>query len=234
MSWFLYPFSLLLFASGMSRSRIRERKEDVKSLDSLESVLDQRIETLSKGFKRRVGLALAILHDPEVLVLDEPTDGLDPNQKHDVRELIRSMAKGKVIVLSTHILEEVEAVCTRAIIVSSGRIQFDGTPGELRGRSRFAGAIEVAVVREHAEAAQAALRALATVASLGEIAEVGVETRFVLFPHGNDETAGASGLLDDVQRVAADASWRFTSLSVDRGRMDDVFREVTTSHGGGA
>ena len=96
------------------------------------------------------------------------------------------------------------------------------------------GAIEVAVVREHAEAAQAALRALATVASLGEIAEVGVETRFVLFPHGNDETAGASGLLDDVQRVAADASWRFTSLSVDRGRMDDVFREVTTCLGGGA
>ncbi|MCB9897007.1 MAG: ABC transporter ATP-binding protein [Planctomycetes bacterium] len=97
----------------------------------LESVLGQRIETLSKGFKRRVGLAAAILHDPAVLILDEPTDGLDPNQKHEVRQLIRSMAKDKVIVLSTHILEEVDAVCTRAIIISDGRLLADGTPAEL-------------------------------------------------------------------------------------------------------
>ena len=111
--------------------------------------MDQRIETLSKGFKRRVGLALAILNDPEVLILDEPTDGLDPNQKHEVRELIRTMSAGKVIVLSTHILEEVEAVCTRAMIVAEGSIKFDGTPAELRGSSRFAGAIEIAVASDH-------------------------------------------------------------------------------------
>jgi ABC-2 type transport system ATP-binding protein len=97
-------------------------------------VLHQRIETLSKGYKRRVGLAQAILHDPDVLVLDEPTDGLDPNQKHEVRALIRSMARNKAIVLSTHILEEVEAVCTRAIIIARGRILFDGTPAELQAR----------------------------------------------------------------------------------------------------
>ncbi len=143
------PRTLMKFvgqARGMSRARLKERTEIVTHLVSLEDVLDQRVETLSKGFKRRVGLGLALLDDPEVLVLDEPTDGLDPNQKHEVRQLIRSMAKGKVIVLSTHILEEVEAVCTRAIIISSGRIQFDGTPADLRSQSRFAGAIEVAVL----------------------------------------------------------------------------------------
>jgi ABC-2 type transport system ATP-binding protein len=102
---------------------------------NLEAVLHQRIETLSKGFKRRVGLAQAILHDPAVLVLDEPTDGLDPNQKHEVRALIKEMAPGKAIVLSTHILEEVEAVCTRAVVINKGRIVFDGTPSEMESRA---------------------------------------------------------------------------------------------------
>ena len=101
----------------------------------LQSVLDQRIETLSKGFKRRVGLAQSILHDPPVLIMDEPTDGLDPNQKHSVRNLIRSMAANKAIIISTHILEEVEAVCTRAIIIDKGRIVADGTPAELLARA---------------------------------------------------------------------------------------------------
>jgi ABC-2 type transport system ATP-binding protein len=109
-----------------------KRIAEVVRLVHLEGVLQQRIETLSKGFKRRVGLAQAILHDPEVLVLDEPTDGLDPNQKHEVRALIRQMAKNKAIVLSTHILEEVEAVCTRAIIIARGRILFDGSPADLQ------------------------------------------------------------------------------------------------------
>ena len=94
----------------------------------LERVLEQTIETLSKGYRRRVGLAQAILHDPEVLILDEPTDGLDPNQKHEVRELIGRMAKIKIIVISTHLLEEVEAVCNRAIIIARGKILADDTP----------------------------------------------------------------------------------------------------------
>jgi ABC-2 type transport system ATP-binding protein len=101
----------------------------------LRGVLDQPIETLSKGFRRRVGLAQAILHDPEVLILDEPTDGLDPNQKHAVRDLIRGMAKDKTIVISTHLLEEVEAICTRAVIIDQGRIVIDATPQELAARS---------------------------------------------------------------------------------------------------
>jgi gliding motility-associated transport system ATP-binding protein len=101
----------------------------------LQSVLDQPIDTLSKGFRRRVGLAQAILHDPEVLILDEPTDGLDPNQKHAVRALIRGMAKDKTIIISTHMLEEVEAICTRAVIIDQGRIVADATPAALAARS---------------------------------------------------------------------------------------------------
>jgi len=101
----------------------------------LESVLEQTIETLSKGYKRRVGIAQAILHDPDVLIMDEPTDGLDPNQKHEVRSLIKEMAQEKAIIISTHILEEVDAVCNRAIIIADGKILFDGSPAELRRRS---------------------------------------------------------------------------------------------------
>lgn len=101
----------------------------------LKSVLNQTVETLSKGFKRRVCIAQAILHDPDVLIMDEPTDGLDPNQKHEVRTLIKNMARDKAIIISTHILEEVDAVCTRAIIIASGKLLFDGTPAELRSRS---------------------------------------------------------------------------------------------------
>ena len=101
----------------------------------LKSVMNQPIDTLSKGFKRRVGFAQAILHDPEVLILDEPTDGLDPNQKHQVRELIAEMAAEKAIIISTHILEEVEAVCTRAVIIAEGKIVFDDTPAKLKEHS---------------------------------------------------------------------------------------------------
>jgi ABC-2 type transport system ATP-binding protein len=119
---------------GLGGARRRERLDTVIGLLHLEGVLDQATETLSKGFKRRVGLAQAILHDPDVLILDEPTDGLDPNQKHEVRELIRSMAADKLIVISTHILEEVEAVCSRAIIIAEGRVLVDETPLALAAR----------------------------------------------------------------------------------------------------
>jgi len=116
---------------GFRGKKKRQRIADTVTRVNLENVLHQPIDTLSKGFKRRVGLAQAILHDPEVLILDEPTDGLDPNQKHEVRTLIKNMATEKVIILSTHILEEVHAVCTRAIIIADGKIVADGTPAEL-------------------------------------------------------------------------------------------------------
>ena len=113
---------------GLSGAKRRQHIDVVVERIGLEAVMDQPIETLSKGFKRRVGLAQAILHDPPVLILDEPTDGLDPNQKHEVRELIREMARDKAIVISTHILEEVEAVCTRATIIARGRLLAEGRP----------------------------------------------------------------------------------------------------------
>ena len=116
---------------GFTGSELDGRVEHAIGLTRLASVRLQPVETLSKGFKRRVGLAQALLHDPPVLVLDEPTDGLDPNQKHEVRKLIAQMAPTKAIVISTHILEEVDAVCTRAIIIAQGKIVADGTPAEL-------------------------------------------------------------------------------------------------------
>jgi gliding motility-associated transport system ATP-binding protein len=119
---------------GFTGRDLLQRVERAVGLTRLDSVLLQPVETLSKGFKRRVGLAQALLHDPPVLVLDEPTDGLDPNQKHEVRTLIAQMAPEKAIVISTHILEEVDAVCTRAIIIASGQVVADATPAELQGR----------------------------------------------------------------------------------------------------
>ncbi|MFQ5660673.1 MAG: ABC transporter ATP-binding protein [Gammaproteobacteria bacterium] len=120
---------------GFNGVEKQARIDNVVKQINLASVLTQTIETLSKGFKRRVGVAQAILHDPGVLIMDEPTDGLDPNQKHEVHTLIREMARNKAIIISTHILDEVDAVCNRAIIIAAGRILFDGSPSELRSQS---------------------------------------------------------------------------------------------------
>ncbi len=120
---------------GMAGKNRDDRIEEVIQKINLQSVRNQTLETLSKGYKRRVGVAHAILHDPEILIMDEPTDGLDPNQKHEVRTLIKEMASEKAIIISTHILEEVDAVCTRAIIIASGKLLFDGTPAELLAKS---------------------------------------------------------------------------------------------------
>ena len=132
------PGSFLDFIAdirGLEGNDRKERLEKVIEQLHLGPVLEQSVDTLSKGFKRRVGLAQAILHDPDVLILDEPTDGLDPNQKYEVRELIRSMSAEKLIVISTHILEEVEAVCSRAMIIAEGKILADDTPANLAARA---------------------------------------------------------------------------------------------------
>jgi ABC-2 type transport system ATP-binding protein len=128
------PRAFLAFiaaARGLRGSAARAALDRAVAQTGLSGVMDQPIETLSKGFRRRVGLAQAILHDPEVLILDEPTDGLDPNQKYTVRELIRTIAPTKTIVISTHLLEEVEAICTRAVIINRGKLVADGTPAAL-------------------------------------------------------------------------------------------------------
>ena len=126
--------SFIATVRGLKGAAAKTAIDNAVGHTGLGSVLDQRIETLSKGFKRRVGLAQAILHEPPVLIMDEPTDGLDPNQKHAARALIKAMSPNKAIIISTHILEEVEAVCTRAIIIDRGRIVADGTPAELLAR----------------------------------------------------------------------------------------------------
>ncbi len=148
------PRSLLNFvaeARGFEPAERRRRIEEVGAKLQIDDVFHQPIETLSKGYKRRVGLAQAIIHDPDVLVLDEPTDGLDPNQKHDVRQLLSEMAATKAIIISTHILEEVDAVCTRAIIIARGRLLVDETPQQLEARS--AGGELEDVFREMTQAA---------------------------------------------------------------------------------
>ena len=130
--------SLLNFVAetrNMDKAMRRRRIDEVGAKLQIEDIFYQPIETLSKGYKRRVGLAQAIIHDPDVLILDEPTDGLDPNQKHEVRQLLGEMAADKAIILSTHILEEVDAVCSRAVIIARGRLLVDETPQELRARS---------------------------------------------------------------------------------------------------
>lgn len=197
----------------------------------LEGVMRQSIETLSKGYKRRVGLAQAILHDPDVLIMDEPTDGLDPNQKHEVRTLIREMARGgaagpKAIVLSTHILEEVEAVCTRTIIIARGRVVFDGTPAQLAAKSRHHNAVTIGVKPAPGARVAEDLRALAGVASVHEHEAVNGQVRCTVFPRGGRVIA------DELSRHARGRGWQIEELHVQSGRLDEVFRDLTA--GGGA
>lgn len=187
----------------------------------LDPVLDQPIETLSKGFKRRVGVAQAILHDPPVLIMDEPTDGLDPNQKHAVRELIRGMAPEKAIIISTHLLEEVEAVCTRAVIIDRGRVVADGTPAELLARSRHHNAVTLIVPRDQAHNVAARLQGLEAVADVEENIADGVAT-VTAFPR-----QGAL-LVEDISAMASREHWDVKELYAEAGRLDDVFRAITT------
>jgi ABC-2 type transport system ATP-binding protein len=232
------PEGFLGFVAGVRGIRGAERKariEGVVAKVHLEGVLHQPIETLSKGFKRRVGLAAAILHDPEVLIMDEPTDGLDPNQKHEVRELIRGMAPSKATILSTHILEEVQAVCTRVIIISRGRIVFDGTPAALAARSRHHNAVSI-TVRAGARVKEE-LERLDGVASVQEVPGAGVGRFDAPAPSGRLSCmvfpkAGRS-LVDDVARHARGRGWEVDELRVEQGRLDDVFRELTAGAAGG-
>ena len=222
------PASLLRFVAEVRGLRGAEGDRGVAravELADLKGVLHQRIETLSKGFKRRVGLAAAILHDPPVLVLDEPTDGLDPNQKHEVRRLIRSMAAEKAILLSTHILEEVEAVCTRAIIIASGKVLFDGTPEALEARSPLFNAVAVTLAAESAEEARGRFSALPEVEAVERLPDADGWARLRVRPRAGRVVAG------DVARLAREANWRMAELRVERVRLDDVFRELTTSGG---
>jgi ABC-2 type transport system ATP-binding protein len=194
----------------------RDRKIEVAvERCRLESVLRQPIGTLSKGFRQRVCMAQAIMHDPNVLIMDEPTDGLDPNQKHVVRGMIRDMAAEMTIVVSTHILEEVDAVCTRAIIISDGKLVANGTPDELRMKSSSHGAVELTLTDPPSGAGEA----ISALQSVERIEENG--SRFTAYPGKRDT------LYSDISALARDKAWNVTGLRILDGRLDDVFKQLT-------
>jgi ABC-2 type transport system ATP-binding protein len=198
-----------------------DRIEAAVARTELEEVAHRPIETLSKGFKRRVGIAQAIMHDPPVLVLDEPTDGLDPNQKHGVRRLIREMAQDKAIIISTHILEEVEAICTRAVIIARGRVIADERPDELKRRSRYHNAVRLTMNANLHPSLQPQLAGLPGVRKVETVGAVnGVATLLVLPEDGREIAPSVAGLVKE-RGVTID------ELVVEQGRLDDVFRDLT-------
>lgn len=214
--------SFIAEARGFNKADAKARVAAVAAKTELAPVLEQPIETLSKGFKRRVGLAQAILHDPPVLIMDEPTDGLDPNQKHAVRELIRTMAAEKAIIISTHLLEEVEAICTRAVIIDRGTLVADGTPAELLARSRFHNAVTMTLPEAEADEASTKLKALPGVSQV-ERKPFGGAVRLTAFPK-----SGAL-LIEAVAALASREAWPVQELYAEAGRLDEVFRAITTS-----
>lgn len=204
---------------GLSGEHRRQRLDDVIWRLHLDSVLDQTTDTLSKGFKRRVGLAQAIVHDPKVLILDEPTDGLDPNQKHEVRTLINTMAKDKAIVISTHILEEVHAVCNRAIIIAGGKLLADATPAELEARSRYHKAVSLAT----SETARAN-DMLSRIPDIESIEIDPVDQRITAFPRPGKSIFTAINEALQTHGIAV------SELQLETGRLDEVFRTITQPH----
>ncbi|MGR8949518.1 MAG: ABC transporter ATP-binding protein [Gammaproteobacteria bacterium] len=223
------PSSFLDFIAdirGLSGKQKRERIDYAIDQINLQGVVNQPIETLSKGFKRRVGLAQAILHDPEVLILDEPTDGLDPNQKHEVRSLIENLAHEKAIVISTHILEEVDAVCSNAVIIAKGKVLFSGTPSQLAASSAYHNAVNVSVSNEVAPLAAEALENLAEVAAV-ETSTIDSESKMLTVI-----ALDRASIVDKVRECLSANSWPNSQLFIEAGRLDEVFRTITiASHG---
>jgi ABC-2 type transport system ATP-binding protein len=198
------------FVGGEARRKAGEAMQRL----NLASVPEQPVETLSKGFKRRVGLAQAILHNPEILILDEPTDGLDPNQKHEVRNLIRDMSANKIIVISTHILEEVQAVCSRVMIISDGRLLVDETPSGLLRRSRYHNAVTLDVEQPE--------RVASVLSELPQARKVEIrEGEVTVFP------AAGANLLEVVSGLVRERGWAVQELRLEKGRLDEVFRQIT-------
>ena len=220
------PAALLAFVADIrGLAGAAKRAAIGRSVEQLQlgSVVERPIETLSKGFKRRVGLAQAILLDPEVLILDEPTDGLDPNQKHEVRSLLKRMAGDKANVISTHILEEVEAVCTRAIIIANGRVVADATPEELQARSRHHNAVALRLAAAQAEDAARALETLPLVAKAERSDGDAGTVRILAIP------ANGADILAPVHEAVAKAGIEADEIFLERGRLDEVFRDLTTA-----
>jgi ABC-2 type transport system ATP-binding protein len=214
----------LNFAAEIRGLRGDARKKAVSRVVEmcfLEAVLHQSVETLSKGFRHRTCFAQSIIHDPDVLVLDEPTDGLDPNQKHEVRQLIRRMGEKKAIIFSTHILEEVDAVCSRAIIIDRGRIVANGTPQELRQKSEWAGAVTLRVKGVAATTVTTKLYQVPLVKKVTVLDDKEGHVTVRAFPKSgaNDALAQAIG--------EAAHEWQIEQLQSEEGRLDEVFHSIT-------
>lgn len=212
------------FLSFVARARLIQKNDLADSVDraleklNLTKVKHQVIETLSKGFKRRVGLAQAIIHDPQILILDEPTDGLDPNQKSEVRRLIRHMSKDKIIIISTHILEEVAAVCNRVMIIAEGKLLADDSPQGLIARSRYHNAVTLVV--------DAAEKVASTLSELPQVARVEInEGELTVFPGGD------GGLFEAVTAAISENQWQVSALRLEAGRLDEVFHSITSGGG---
>ncbi|MGH7941034.1 MAG: ATP-binding cassette domain-containing protein [Limisphaerales bacterium] len=213
----------LTFAAEIRGLRGEAKSKAVRraaELCFLEPVLYQSVDTLSKGYRHRACFAQSIIHDPDILVLDEPTDGLDPNQKHEVRQLIRRMGQSKAIIFSTHILEEVDAACSRAIIIDRGKIVANGAPAELRRKSEWDGAVTLRVNGVSPDEVQQRLRSLRS-AKKTLASSTGTRVTVTVFPR----TSGDGDLTREV--MEATNGWQVEGLRTEEGRLDDVFRTIT-------
>ena len=221
--------AFLKFITSLRGLRGRERTEAIeKVIDTcfLQPVRNQTIETLSKGYLHRTCFAQSIIHDPDVLILDEPTDGLDPNQKHEVRNLIKKMGERKAIVISTHILEEVDAVCSRVIIINNGRLVANGNPSDLKAKSKLAGSILLTIVERNYKDISEALNKAPEIDKVLCLKENNELCQVRIFPNKDTET---NGLPTQIHTIAVESQWKITELLSDEGRLDEVFREITTS-----
>ena len=207
---------------GLSGDSNRKAVNRVIEMCFLEPVLHQSVETLSKGYRHRTCFAQSIIHDPEVLILDEPTDGLDPNQKHEVRTLIKRMGEKKAIIFSTHILEEVEAVCSRAIIIDRGSIVANGTPQELKQRSDQAGAVTLRLIEGSAAVVKSRIDSVSAVGRSIVLSESPLIFR--AFPRKNGSGEELAQALGD---LALKERWHLQELHAEEGRLDEVFRNIT-------
>ena len=208
---------------GVPAAEVNDAVDKAIATTFLEPVRHQSVDTLSKGYRHRTCFAQSIIHDPEVLILDEPTDGLDPNQKHEVRQLIRRMGEEKAIIFSTHILEEVEASCTRAIIIDRGRVIADGTPDELKAKSSNAGSVLLRASGLAGSGIQAELEKLSESRSVTveESTDDGIVAR-ILPAKGKGKDLGKA-----VSDLCQEKKLTINELRVEEGRLDELFREIT-------
>ena len=209
--------------TGAAKTKALDRVLDMCFLDG---VRNQSVDTLSKGYRHRTCFAQSIIHDPEVLILDEPTDGLDPNQKHEVRGMIKRMGENKAIIFSTHILEEVEAACSRAIIIDRGRVVADGTPNELKLRSPNAGSLRVILRGASGASIRDELGRLPGVQRIEavESGETGLTARVL-----PGKTKQSSDIAAELAALAIAKSWKLEELHQEEGKLDEVFRSITRS-----